>query len=95
MTNNIFENLTDKERDKLWMCMIFNKDKIKEKMEQWAKEAEKVGMTLTEYIDAINTMSMCKNSTKLLEERIAEQGQIDGYEWQFKELNKLSPVAPK
>ena len=95
MANNIFENLTDKEQDKLWMYMIFNKDKIKEKMEQWAKEAEKVGMTLTEYIDVINTMNMCKNSTKLLEERIAEQGLIQGYEWQFKELNKLPPVAPK
>jgi hypothetical protein len=30
--------------------MIFNKDKIKEKMEQWTKEAEKAGMTLTEYL---------------------------------------------
>ena len=27
--------------------------------------------------------------------RIAEQGQIQGYEWQFKELNKLPPVTPK
>ena len=27
--------------------------------------------------------------------RLAEQGQIQGYEWQFKELNKLPPVQPK
>lgn len=26
--------------------------------------------------------------------RIAEQGQIQGYEWQFKELVKLPPVNP-
>jgi len=27
--------------------------------------------------------------------RIAEKGQIQGYEWQFKELNRLPPVAPQ
>ena len=27
--------------------------------------------------------------------RIAEQGQVQGYEWQFKELVKLSPVNPQ
>jgi hypothetical protein len=36
--------------DNLWMYLIFNKDKIKEKTEQWTKEAEKAGMTLTEYL---------------------------------------------
>jgi rubrerythrin len=27
--------------------------------------------------------------------RIAEQGQVQGYEWQFKELNKLPPATPQ
>lgn len=27
--------------------------------------------------------------------RIAEQGQVQGYEWQFKELVKLPPVTPQ
>lgn len=57
MTDNIFENLTDEEWDKLWMYMIFNKDKIKTKTEQWTKEAEKRGMTLTEYLESINPLN--------------------------------------
>lgn len=54
MAGNIFEKLTDEEKDCLWMYMIFNADKIKTKTEQWAKEAEKRGMTLTEYLESIN-----------------------------------------
>lgn len=56
MTDNIFEKLTDEERDHLWMYMIFNRDKILEKMEEWTKEAEKRGMTLTEYLESINPL---------------------------------------
>jgi len=51
MEDNIFEKLTDEERDCLWVYIIFNKDKIIEKTEQWTKEAEKAGMTLTEYLE--------------------------------------------
>jgi len=54
MANNIFEKLTPEEQGQLWMYMIFNRDKIIEKTEQWTKEAEKRGMTLTEYLDSIN-----------------------------------------
>ena len=57
MENNIFEKLTAKERDHLWMFMIFNRDKIIEKTEEWTKEAEKAGMTLTEYLDSINPLN--------------------------------------
>lgn len=56
MENNIFESLTDKEQNNLWMYMIFNIDKIKEKTEQWTKEAEEAGMTLTEYLESINQL---------------------------------------
>lgn len=56
MTDNIFENLTDEEQNDLWIYMIFNKDKIKAKTEQWTKEAEKVGMTLTEYLESISPL---------------------------------------
>lgn len=41
MEDNIFEKLTAEERGRLWMYMIFNQDKIIEKTEEWAKEAEK------------------------------------------------------
>ena len=57
MTDNIFENLTDEERNNLWMCMIFNRDKIKAKTEQWTKEAEEAGMTLTEYLETISPLT--------------------------------------
>lgn len=57
MADNIFENLTDEEQNNLWMYMIFNKDKIKAKTEQWTKEAEKAGMTLTEYLESINPLN--------------------------------------
>lgn len=56
MANNIFENLTDEERNNLWIYMIFNKDIIKEKTEQWTKEAEKAGITLTEYLESISPL---------------------------------------
>ena len=57
MADNIFENLTDKEQNNLWMYMIFNQDKIKEKTEQWTKEAEEAGITLTEYLESINPLN--------------------------------------
>ncbi len=57
MEDNIFEKLTDEEQDHLWMYMIFNQDKIKAKAEQWTKEAEKAGMTLTEYLESISPLN--------------------------------------
>lgn len=57
MDDNIFENLTAEERDHLWMYIIFNHDKIKEKTEQWTKEAEEAGMTLTEYLESISPLN--------------------------------------
>ena len=57
MADNIFENLTDEGQKNLWMYMIFNKDKIKERTEQLAKEAEEAGMTLTEYLESINPLN--------------------------------------
>ena len=38
--NNIFEKMTEEEQTLAWMFMIFNKDKIIEKTEQWTKKAE-------------------------------------------------------
>ena len=61
MADNIFENLTDEEQNNLWMYMIFNKDKIKVKTEQWTKEAEKAGMTLTEYLESISSLNNMEN----------------------------------
>lgn len=57
MDDNIFEKLTAEEQAQLWMYMIFNRDKIIEKMEEWTKEAEKGGMTLTEYLESINPLN--------------------------------------
>ncbi len=57
MGDNIFEKLTDEEKDHLWMYMIFNRDKIIEKTEEWTKEAEKAGMTLTEYLESISPLN--------------------------------------
>ena len=57
MFDNIFEGLTDDERNVLWLYMIFNKDKIKEKTKQWTKEAEEAGMTLTEYLESISPLN--------------------------------------
>ena len=57
MRDNIFENLSDEEQTLAWMYMIFNKDKIKAKTEQWTKEAEEAGMTLTEYLESINPLN--------------------------------------
>ena len=59
MTDNIFDKkLTPEEQ---WMYTIFNRDKIKEKTEQWTKEAEKAGMTLTEYLESINPLNDMEN----------------------------------
>jgi hypothetical protein len=55
MLDNIFEKMTEEERSFAWMYMIFNRDKIIEKTEQWAKEAEEADMTLTEYLDSISS----------------------------------------
>lgn len=57
MINNIFENPTDEERNNQWMYAIFNKDEIKAKTEQWTKEAEEAGMTLTEYLGSISPLN--------------------------------------
>ena len=49
---------SDKEEQTLaWMYRIFNKDEIKTKTEQWTKEAEEAGMTLTEYLEAISPLN--------------------------------------
>lgn len=64
MENNIFEKLTPEEQGQLWMYMIFNRDKIKEKTEQWAKEAEEAGMTLTEYLESISPLNDKENPNK-------------------------------
>ena len=60
MADNIFEKLTPEEQGQLWMYMIFNRDKIIEKTEQWTKEAEKRNMTLTEYLESINPLDTNK-----------------------------------
>ena len=57
MADNIFEKLTDEEQEHLWMYMIFDRDKIIEKTEEWIKEAEKRGITLTEYFESINPLN--------------------------------------
>ena len=73
MINNIFENPTDEERDKLWMYMIFNKDKIMAKTEQWTKEAEEAGMTLTEHLESINPLNEA-NKIDVIKDISAESG---------------------
>lgn len=45
MADNIFKNLTDE---------------IKTKTEQWTKEAEEAGMTLTEYLESISSLCQPK-----------------------------------
>lgn len=71
MSDNIFEKLTAEERDQLWMYMIFNRDKIIEKTEEWTKEAEKRGMTLTEYLESINPLNEA-NKTDVIKDISAE-----------------------
>jgi hypothetical protein len=44
--------------------MIFNRDKIKAKTEQWTKEAGKAGITLTEYLDSINPLNNEESEVK-------------------------------
>ena len=68
MINNIFENLTDEKRNNLWMYTIFNKDKIMAKTEQWTKEAEEAGMTLTEYLESISPLNNKKKFHELQRE---------------------------
>ena len=57
MADNIFEKLTDEEQNTLWIFMIFNRDKIIEKTDQWTKEAEEAGMTLAEYLESISPLN--------------------------------------
>ena len=64
MGDNIFEKMTEEERTLVWIYMIFNKDKIIEKTEQWTKEAEKAGMTLTEYLESINPLNKSGSEDK-------------------------------
>lgn len=56
MSDNIFEKLTAEEQTQLWMYMIFNRDAIIEKMDEWTKEAEKRGMSLNEYLKSISPL---------------------------------------
>ena len=53
--------MADKERDDLWMNKIFDQDKINAKTEQWTKEAEEAGMTLTEYLESISPLNNKKS----------------------------------
>lgn len=62
MANSIFGKMTEEERTLAWMYMIFNKDKIIEKTEEWTKEAEKAGMTLTEYLESISPLKTVTNA---------------------------------
>lgn len=41
MADNIFEKLTDEEKNHLWMYMIFNRDKIIEKQNSGLKKQRK------------------------------------------------------
>jgi len=95
MEDNIFEKLTAEERDHLWIYMIFNRDKIIEKTEQWTKEAEKAGMTLTEYLESISPLNdkeklswLGKNCKDCGNEKCKELGELPkGYDcalWQPK-----------
>lgn len=56
MDDNIFENMTDFERELALVYMIFNRDLITQKAEQWTKEAEAKGMTLKEYLESISPL---------------------------------------
>ena len=98
MADNIFEKLTDEDRDHLWMYMIFNQDKIKAKAEQWTKEAEKAGMTLTEYLESISPLNdkeklswLGKNCKDCGNKKCKELGELSkGYDcalWQPKVEN--------
>lgn len=57
MDDNIFENMTDFERELALVYMIFNRDLIMEKAEQWTKEAEAAGLTLKEYLESISPLN--------------------------------------
>ena len=57
MRDNIFSKMTEEERTLAWMYMIFNKEKIEVVTEQWTKEAEKAGMTLTDYLESISPLN--------------------------------------
>lgn len=65
MSDNIFDKLTAEEQNNLWMYMIFNKDKIMVKTEQWTKEAEEAGMTLIEYLESISPLNNKKKPSWL------------------------------
>lgn len=84
MPDNIFEKLTDEEKDHLWMYMIFNRDKILEKMEEWTKEAEKRGMTSTEYLESINPLGSNNDTLEWLGKNCKDCGNK-----KCKELGKL------
>ncbi len=59
--NNIFEKMNDEDRACLWMFLLFNKDELIEKTEQWTKEAEEAGMTLTEYLESTSPLNKYKD----------------------------------
>lgn len=55
------ENMPDKAQDNSWMYAIFNNTMIKAKTDQWTKEAEEAGMTLTEYLESISPLNNEEN----------------------------------
>ena len=93
MANNIFEKMTEEERTLVWMYMIFNKDKIIEKTEQWTKEAEKAGMTLTEYLESINPLDD-KIASDYLNDCESELDMIEVFAV-AKELLEQEPILDK
>lgn len=54
---NISKKPTDEEPNELWMFEFLYGDIIKEKTEKWTKEADKAGMTLSEYLESINPLN--------------------------------------
>lgn len=54
----------------------------------WSKESK----LLKEQEPCVDTGDVISRDAAI---RLAEQGQIQGFEWQFKELNKLPPVIPQ
>ena len=99
MKDNIFENLTEEEQRDLWIYMIFNRDRIIEKMEELTKEAEKAGMTLTEYLESISPLNnngklswLGKNCKDCRNEKCKELGTLPyGYDcalWQAESEDK-------
>lgn len=91
--------MTAEEQDYLWMYRIFNQNKIIEKIERWTKEAEKTGMSLTEYLESISPLNnkeklswLGKNCKDCGNEKCKKLGTLPkGYDcalWQAESENK-------